>query len=482
MNYKMILNVIGKALILEAILLLAPMAVGFIYGENNWMQFLIPAGATLLVGFLLNFSKPKNKTIYVKEGFIIVALVWLVYSLVGAVPFVLAGDKGIPNFVNAFFETVSGFTTTGASILQDVEVLSKAIMFWRIFTHWIGGMGVLVFVLALLPKHNSGLIHLFRAESPGPSPDKIVGKIKSTARILYSIYIILTIIETILLVIGGMPLYDSILNSFTTAGTGGFGIYNTSIAHYNNLYCEIVIAVFMFLFGINFNVFYLILIGKGRKAFKSGEFKAYTVMVISSTIIIALNILSICGNFAEALRYSFFQVTSVSSTTGLFNSLNFNNWPTLSKAILLILSCVGASAGSTGGGIKVIRCSVLFKSVFADLKRMVRPRSVVTVKLDGEVLDRNTERNVRSYFIIWVLVVILVTLVLCALNKTDMFTNISSVISCVGNVGFNVVGTDFCYAVFSPVSKVLLSFVMLVGRLEIFPIILLLMPRTWRKN
>ncbi len=477
----MILNVIGKALITLAFLLLVPMAVGFIYAENNYMQFLIPAGASFFVGILLCFIKPKNRAIYVKEGFIIVSLVWIVYSLVGAVPFVLAGEKGISNFINAFFETVSGFTTTGASILSNVDTLSRAVMFWRMFTHWIGGMGVLVFVLALIPKHNSGLMHLFRAEAPGPSPDKLVGKIKSTARILYAIYIVLTLLEIALLLAGGMPLYDSVCHAFSTAGTGGFSIYNNSIAHYNNLYFEIVIAVFMFVFGISFNLFYLILIGKVRKAFKSEEFRTYVIIVVASTLVIALNILSLCGNFAEALRYSFFGVASVSSTTGFFSALNFNEWPTLAKSVLLILTCIGASAGSTGGGIKVIRISVLVKSVFADFKRMLRPRSVVTVKLDGEALEKSTERNVRSYFIVWVLIVVLATLVISALEKLDFFTNFSSVLSCIGNVGFNVAGTDFCYGVFSSPSKVLLSFIMLLGRLEIFPLLLLFMPRTWRK-
>ena len=481
MNYKMILNVLGKALILEAFLLAVPMSVGFIYAENNWTSFIYPIAGALFLGFILSLVKPKEKSIYVKEGFVIVALVWVLYSLVGAVPFVLAKNTGIPNYVDAFFETVSGFTTTGASILSDLTKMSKAHMFWRLFTHWIGGMGVLVFVLALLPKHNSGLMHLFRAESPGPSPDKLVGKIKQTARILYGIYIALTVLQIILLLAGGMPLYDSVVHSFSVAGTGGFSMYADSIVHYNNLYFEIVMAIFMFLFGVNFNVFYLILIGKGRKGLKSEELKAYTIIVIVSTILIAVNILGVCASFAVALRYSIFQVTSVSSTTGLFSATNFNEWPTFSRAILLVLSCIGGCAGSTGGGIKVIRLSVLSKSIFGDLKKMIRPRSVNSLKIDGEALDGNTERNVRSYFIFWVLIIVLVTLLLSAFEKTSLFTNLSSTISSIGNVGFNVVGSDFCYGVYSPFGKILLSFVMLAGRLEIFPLLLLFMPRTWRK-
>ena len=481
----MIFNILGKVLLIEAALLLVPMLVGFIYNENTFVAFLIPIAILIVIGAPLLLIKRKYDSMYAKEGFVTVALAWIVMSIVGALPFVISRE--IPNYIDAIFETVSGFTTTGASILSDVEALPFSMLFWRSLTHFIGGMGILVFVLAILPKYNSGVMHVFRAESPGPSADRLVSKLSFTARILYGIYVALTIVEMVLLLFGGMPLFDSIVHAFGTAGTGGFSIKNTSIAYYNSAYIEMVIAIFMFLFSLNFNLFYLILIGKFRKAFCSEEIRAFFIIVFTATIAIALNILSSCANFIEALRFSFFQVTSISSTTG-YISYDFDKWPAFSKGILIVLMIVGACGGSTGGGIKVSRLVILVKSVTANIKRLVHPRAVVNVKFEGEYLSKDTERNVFSYFIIWILIVAISTLLLC-LDVNDFLTNFTATLSCVGNIGpglsnagLNMVGPMFNFAGYSWASKVMLSFAMLFGRLEIFPMLILFMPSTWKRG
>ena len=485
MNYRMVVNILGKALVLEAILLICPMLVGVGYGENTLLDFLIPIACLLAVGLPLAFSRVKDKSIYAKEGFVIVALSWILLSLIGAIPFVTSG--AISSYIDAVFETVSGFTTTGASILSDIEALPNSMLFWRSFTHFIGGMGILVFVLAILPKYKSGVMHVFRAESPGPSVGKLVSKLTFTARILYGIYVLLTIIEIIFLVCGGMPLFDSVVHAFGTAGTGGFSIKNTSIMAYDSVYIEMIIAVFMFLFAVNFNVFYLLLIGQFRKAFKSEELRAYFIIIVSATLIIAINLLSASLNFGEAIRYSFFQVTSISSSTG-YVSADFDQWPALSKSIIVVLMIIGACGGSTGGGVKVSRIVILLKSAFADIKRMIHPRSVVSVKFEGQLLDRETERNTRTYFLLWVIIVAVSTVLLC-IDVNDFLTNFTATLSCIGNIGpglsnagLGLVGPTFTFAGYSAYSKILLSLVMLFGRLEIFPMLLLFAPRTWRKN
>ena len=480
MNYKMVFSILGKTMLIEAVLLLCSLFVGVIYSENTHVDFLIPIVGLIAIGLPLACIKMKDKSIYAKEGFVIVSLAWIILSLVGAIPFVLSGTT--PNYVDAVFETVSGFTTTGASVITDVEILPKSILFWRSFTHFIGGMGILVFVLAILPKYDSGVMHVFRAESPGPSVGKLVSKLTFTARILYGIYVIMTLIELVLLLFGGMPFFDSLLHAFSTAGTGGFGIKNNSIMYYDSAYVEMVIATFMLLFSINFNVFYLILIGNVKKALKSEELRTYLIIIILSTLMIALNILSSCANFGQALRYSFFQVTSISSTTG-FASTDFNLWPHFSKAVIIVLMIIGACGGSTGGGMKVSRIVMLMKSVCADVKRLIHPRSVVTVKFEGEPLNKDTERNVHTYFILWIIIVALCTVVLC-LDVNDFLTNFTATLSCIGNIGpgFNLVGPMSNFALYSPYSKILLSVVMLFGRLEIFPMLILFVPRTWKKG
>lgn len=479
MNYKMVFSIIGKVMIIEALLMTFPLLVGIIYSENLYLAFLVPMGSLLAIGLPLSFIKTKDKSIYAKEGFVTVALTWIIMSLFGALPFILSGQ--IPNFVDAVFETVSGFTTTGGSILREVESLYHGIQFWRLFTHWIGGMGVLVFVLAILPATDAGIMHVFRAEAPGPSVGKLVSKLTFTARILYGIYMVLTVVQVVFLLCGNMPLFDSVLHAFSTAGTGGFGIKNNSVAYYDSAYIEMVIAVFMFIFSINFNLFYLILIGNFKKAIKSEELRTFAIIILVATFAIAINLLSTGIQFGKALRFSFFQVTSIGSTTG-FSTDDFNEWPALSKAILLILTIVGACAGSTGGGIKVSRLIILGKSSYKDVKKMLHPRSAVTIKFEGEPIERDVERGVRSYFIIWVIIVVLCTLLL-SLDFNDILTNFTATLACIGNVGpgLNAVGPMGNYAFYSPFSKVLLSFVMLAGRLEIFPILILFSPHTWRK-
>ena len=478
MNYKMVFSILGKVFLLEALLLIFPMAVGFIYNENTFNAYLYPILGLLIVGAPLSFLNSKDKNMYAKEGFVVVSLAWILMSVIGAIPFVLTGTL---NFVDALFETVSGFTTTGSTVINDLDVVNKSILFWRSLTHWIGGMGVLVFVLAFTSGYNSGGMHVLRAESPGPTVGKLVSKLSFTARILYGIYFVMTVTLIVLLICGGMNVFESIVHAFATAGTGGFGVRGDSFASYGS-YIQVVVSVFMLLFSINFNLFYLVLIGNVKKALKSEELRIFITIIFVATLSIALNILSQVGNFAEALKHSFFQVTSISSTTG-FVSADFQQWPEFSKSIILVLMLVGACAGSTGGGMKVSRIVILFKSFLADLKKMLHPKAVVSVKFENEPLEKETERNVHSYFVVYILVVIVSTLIL-SLDVNDFLTNFSASISCMSNVGpgFNLVGPMSNFALYSPLSKILLSLVMIVGRLEIFPIILLFAPRTWKKS
>lgn len=485
MNYKAMLGILGKTMLIEAILLVFPMLVGVVYGENTFVAFLIPISCLFAVGLPLSFLRSKDNSMYAKEGFVTVGLVWIILSLVGAVPFVISGE--IPNYVDALFETVSGFSTTGASILSSyaIDTMSKSLMFWRLFTHWIGGMGILVFVLAIIPKHNAGVMHVFRSEAPGPSVGKLVSKLSFTARILYGIYLALTVTEVIMLLCGGMSFYDSLLMSFSTAGTGGFGIVSTSAMNYTS-YQQIVIAVFMFIFGINFNVFYLILIRNFKKAFFNEELRFYVIMVLAATFAIAINLIIVTdnmfANFGEALKHSFFQVASISSTTGLISN-DFDKWPEFSQAIIFILTIIGACGGSTGGGMKVARVMILGKSVTSDFKRLIHPKSVVTTKFEGETLDRSIERNVRTYFVLWLMIVVACVILLSFDSYTDLFEDLSATLACIGNVGpgFGVVGPTGSYAGYSAFSKVILSFVMLIGRLEIFPMLMLFAPSTWKR-
>lgn len=483
------LNILGKTMVIAGLLLIVPLLVGVYYQENTYLEFLIPLGILCVIGIPLSCIKDKENGIHAKEGFVIVALAWLALSAVGALPFCINGV--IPKYIDAVFETASGFSTTGASILSDetIEFMTanlKSLQFWRLFTHWIGGMGVLVFVLALLPKTNSGIMHVFRSESPGPSASKFVSKMSKTAKILYGIYIFMTLLEFILLLFSGIGVYESLLTAFSTAGTGGLCLHAGSIAYYNSAYIEMVVAVFMFLFGVSFNVYYLILVGQVKKIFRSEEFIVYISIVVFSTIAIAINLTSVSMSFIEGLRYGFFQVTSISSTTG-FTTIDYDlTFPAFSKSILLILTMIGACGGSTGGGIKLSRILVLFRLGKSDVKKMINPRSVYTIKLEKEPIGQDVKSNVRAFIIIWFITVIVSVLLLSLDNfaNGDIFTHLSSTLACIGNVGpgFNAIGPTCNYSGYSDFSKLWLSFVMLAGRLELFPMMILFSPRTWKRK
>ncbi len=480
MNYRMVFYNIGRILLIEAILLVFPAIGAIVYGEATLTAFALTIAALTTTGLLAVRKKPKKTTIYAKDGYVIVALTWILMSLFGALPFFLSGY--IPSFVDAFFETVSGFTTTGATILREIESLPKSLLFWRSFTHWIGGMGILVFVIAILPKTESSSMHVMRAEVPGPTVGKLVSKLRASARILYGIYCVLTLVEIVLLFAGGMPLFDSVVNSFATAGTGGFAILNNSIEGYNSIYSEMVIAVFMLIFGVNFNLYYMMLIKQGKQAIKSEELRWYVGVVAASVIIIAFSLISTKHEIGDSFRYSFFQVASIITTTG-FSTTNFDTWPVVSKFILVFLMFVGACAGSTGGGIKVSRLIILIKSGLRDIKKAINPRSVETVKVDRQTVDEPIVRSVSVFFATYMLVAA-VSMFIIAVDGRDLVTTSTSVIACLGNIGpgLGAVGPYGNYADFSILSKLVLSFDMLAGRLELIPMLMLFSPYAWSRK
>ena len=482
MNYRMVSYIIGQIVRVEGILMIPSLVVSLIYGEDAFAAFLLPAVISVIVGTLLTIRKPSNTDIFAKEGFVTVGLSWIVLSLIGALPFVI--DGCIPSFVDAFFETVSGFTTTGASILTEVESLGRGILFWRSFTHFVGGMGVLVFVLAILPQADTRsvkLMHVMRAEVPGPKVGKLVSKIGRTARIMYGIYIGLTVIEIILLLAGGMPVYDSIVNSFATAGTGGFAIKNASIAAYDSAYIDYVIGIFMFLFGVNFNLYYLILIGHVGEALRSEELRWYLIITGVSTALIAADIYEIFGSVGDSVRYAFFQVTTVMSTTG-FATSDYNTWPALSKVILALLMFCGACVGSTTGGIKVGRIILLVKSGLREIKYMLHPRAVVAVRSEGKPVERDVLRGANSYMIVYIMLFTASLFLVEMVEECDLVTGFTAVSACLNNVGpgLGEVGPAGNFAALTPFTKILLSIDMLAGRLEIFPLLMLFAPSTWR--
>lgn len=471
---------IGQIIKLEAVLLVLPLAVSIIYRERCALSFLITALASLFVGFAVTLiSKPGNRLIYAKEGFVIVALAWLALSAIGAVPFVLSGE--VRSYADAFFETVSGFTTTGASVITDIEGMSHGLLFWRSFTHWVGGMGVLVFIMAIIPSVCDRSIHILRAEMPGPVMGKLVPKLKQTAKILYLIYIVMTVLEMILLLCGGMSLFDSALHSFATAGTGGFGIKGDSIASYSP-YLQWVIAAFMFLFGINFNIYYLLLVRRFRSVLKSTETWCYIAICLISVSIITGNIYSIYGNLPDSVRASAFQVASLVTTTG-FSTADFNLWPGLSKGILLILMFIGGCAGSTAGGLKVSRVVMMIKMIRREFMKMIHPRSVSAVRIEGKKVDDTTLNGVNVYFALYMVIYFAVFLLLC-LEPFDFETNFTAVAACYNNIGpgFGAVGPMGSFSGYSAFSKIVLSATMLLGRLEIYPLLFALIPSTWTKK
>lgn len=481
MNYKMTAYVLGKMLGVEALVLCIPAAVSLIYGEASDMAAFGITSAVLCIFFLLfGRKKPENGRIYGKDGLVIVAAAWILWSVFGALPFYLSRE--IPSYVDALFETVSGFTTTGSTILTDIEALSYGMNFWRCLTHWIGGMGVLVFVMVVTSLDDKSSMHLMRAEVPGPEADKLVPKARETAKLLYAMYLALTVAEIIFLLAGGMNLYDSIIHSFSTAGTGGFANHNSSVAYYDSAYIDGVITVFMILFGINFNMYFLLLIKDVKSVWKNEEVRAYLGIIVAATLVITCNVLSIYKEPLKAFRYSIFQVASIITTTG-FATADFNLWPELSKCILLLIMVIGACAGSTGGGVKVSRFLILWKSILKQVKGMLHPKSVNVVKVNGKKISNETLQGVYAYFSAYVFV-FGISVLLVALDNFDFATTISGVLTTLSNVGPGIsrVGPIENFQSFSVLSKIVFSMDMLIGRLEIFPFLMICSPSFWRKH
>lgn len=480
MNRKMVFFTVGHIALAEAALLLLPALVALIYLEKSGFSFLISAALALCIGMLfVVFSKPDNRLIYAKEGFAIVAYAWLLLSAIGAVPFVIGG--AIPSYVDAFFETVSGLTTTGASILTDVEALDKCMLFWRSFTHWIGGMGILVLVTAVVPNIADRSLNILKAEMPGPTVGKLVPRSRDTAKILYYIYFGMTVILTLLLIAGGMPVFDSIVHAFGTAGTGGFGIKADSIASYSP-YLQWVITAGMLVFAVNFNLYYLILVRKIRAVFESDELWFFLALVAFCIGGITLGILPMYSNVWEALRHAAFQSASIVSTTG-YATADFNLWPNFAKSLLLLLMVIGGCAGSTAGGFKVARVVILLKSIKKELKKLLHPRSVKNIMSEGKKLDDATLAGVNSYFAAYVFCIIVIYIFI-SFEPFDFETNFTAALTCFNNVGpgFGGVGPASSFAQYSAISKIILSFAMLLGRLEVFPLLLGLNPLIWKKQ
>lgn len=474
MNRRMIAYVLGILLLCEAGLMILPTGVAIACGESAFLSFLATIGLLIVAGLILVALKPKDKTIYARHGLVIVALGWILMSLFGALPFFFSGE--IPNYMDALFEAVSGLTTTGSSILTDVEALSKSMLFWRSFTNWIGGMGVLVFMMAVLPlAGGGGDLHLMKAESPGPNVSKLVPKSSKTARILYGIYLALTIAEMLILIASGTPLFDSVTLAFSTAGTGGFSILNTGLATYSP-FCQSVVSVFMVLFGINFNCYFLILCKKFKDAFKSEEVWTYLAIMISAIVVITFNVRDMFANFGEALHQVTFQVSSVMTSTG-FATTDFNQWPELSKMIMIAIMCVGACAGSTGGGFKVARVILLLKAARREFRHISHPRSVKIITFEGNKVSDDTVHNTFAYFFIYVMIFATSVLVV-SFDNFDFTTTTTSVIATLNNTGpgYGMVGATGNFSEFSYLSKFVLIADMLLGRLEIFPLLFLFAP------
>ena len=477
MNTSIIRYILGHVLRIEALLLLLPCLIAVYFHESQGWYYLFTAALCVVLGMLMTWKKPKSSIFYLKEGCIATAMSWIFLSVFGCLPFCISGE--IPSFTNALFETISGFTTTGASILEDVEALSHCALFWRSFTHWIGGMGVLVFLLAIIPMSGGSNINLMRAESPGPSVGKLVPKIGATARILYGIYFGLTLLQLLLLYLNGMPLFDAVTTSIGTAGTGGFGIRGDSIAGYSDT-LQWIVTVFMILFGINFNFYYYLLFRQFRKALGMQEVRAYLLIILASVGFITLNIRHLTGGLFRALTQAAFQVASIITTTG-FATTDFNQWPEASKTILVMLMFVGACAGSTGGGIKVSRFLISIQSVLSELHSYIHPKAITTVKMDKKPTDREVVRATNVYFITFLLVFATSVFVI-SLEGHDLITNFTAVAATINNIGpgLSQVGPAANFNFFSHFSKYVLMFDMLAGRLEFFPLLILLHPTVWK--
>lgn len=480
MNYRMICSILGHVTMLQSVLLLPSCIVGFLYGEHrNALIYLAVAGLCLFLGLIFRIVKPKNRTFYAKEGFVAVSLSWILMSLLGALPFYLSGD--IPSYPDALFEIISGLTTTGSSILTNVEALSYCNLFWRSFSHWIGGMGVLVFILAILPMAGGSTMNLMKAESPGPSVGKLVPKMQQTAFLLYAIYFALTIIEIILLLLGGMPLFDSLCHAFGTTGTGGFGIKNDSLAGYST-YLQNVITIFMFLSGVNFTFYYYILIRKFKNAFSLEEVRWYFYIFTAAVLAISLNLAANGAPFFHSMQQAAFQVASIMTTTG-YATTDFNLWPQFSRTLMVILMFIGACAGSTCGSIKVSRITLYLKQVRKELRQQIHPRQICTIKMDNKGVDRTTIRSCNVFLMAYV-VVFVGSLLLLSFDGFDFTTNFTAIAATLNNIGpgLDMVGPTGNFSEFSVFSKFVLMFDMLAGRLEIIPLLILFHPTTWRKQ
>ena len=479
MNYSMIFFIIGWVFIIEAALMAPSALVAVLYSERSIWAFAAAIGLCLLLGVPLVRKQPANKVFYAKEGCVTVALSWIVMSLMGALPFVFSGV--IPSIVDAMFETVSGFTTTGASILKDVEVLPRCMLFWRSFTHWIGGMGVLVFLLCLLPMSGGGYsMNLMKAESPGPSVSKLVPKVRSTAKLLYGLYVALSLLELALLLLGSMPLFDALCTTFGTAGTGGFGIKNSSIGEYS-AYIQSIVTIFMILFGINFNVYFLLYMRKPKEALRCEEAGWYLAIIAVSTLIITVFIRNSFPDLVTAFRHAAFQVGSIITTTG-FSTVDFNVWPAVPRAILVLLMFIGACAGSTGGGIKVSRIVLLFRTMTREIGQIIHPHMVKKLKFEGRVVGQEVLRSVNAFMVAYVLIFAVSTPFVC-LHGFDLVTRFTAVAATLNNIGpgLEMVGPIGNFSCFSDLSKIVLIFDMLAGRLEIFPLLVLFFRDTWKK-
>ncbi|MBR9938891.1 MAG: TrkH family potassium uptake protein [Lachnospiraceae bacterium] len=479
MNYAMIRYIIGWILNFEAAFMSPSFVVGLIYREKSAWAIFATMLLCLVIGVpMVLLKRPKQAVFYAKDGFVSVGLSWVVLSVMGALPFVISGS--IPHPVDALFETVSGFTTTGSSILSDVEALPKCMLFWRSFTHWVGGMGVLVFMLTILPMSGGYHMNLMRAESPGPSVERFVPTVKSTAKILYGIYICLSLLELLLLLVGKMPMFDALTLTFGTAGTGGFGIKNDSIGSYTT-YQQTVITIFMILFGVNFNVYFLFLLKKIRQGLKNEELRAYLGIILGAILLITVNIAGKFGNPFLAFHHAAFQVGSIITTTG-YSTVDFDTWPTFSKTVLVLLMFIGASAGSTGGGIKVSRIVILAKSVKKELKQYLHPHSISKIKMDGKPVEHEVVRSINVFLIAYLLIYA-VSMLIVSLDNFDFTTTFTSVAATINNIGpgLDLVGPAANFGILSVPSKLVLVFDMLAGRLEIFPLLLLFVPDTWRK-
>lgn len=487
MNYRMSIYLLGQISIVTACTLLIPLALALGYRENGTpIWFAISIGILIAFGIPSVIKRPKDTHMKAKGGFITVAIAWIWLSAVTCLPLMLSNV--LPNFFDAFFEIVSGFTTTGATVLRDVEVVPKSLLFWRSFTNWLGGMGILVFLVAVMPKSDNSFVQVYKAEVPGMSFGKIASKLRFTARILYAIYVFLTIALFIFLVSGGMPVFDAIIHTFSAAGTGGFSNKNLSIGSYNNLYFEIIITIFLLLFSLNFEVYFLIIIGQFSEAFKKEELRGLLIIYIFSVGAITASLFThkFYDNFAETLRFSSFQVASIMSTTG-FATTDFTKWPLFTQLVLLILMVIGGSSSSTSGGIKISRFITLAKTTIRDIRKTIAPRTIKNVKYDGKLLSDEMTSSVTSFFVIYIAIFILSVALVSATTPLSggegFLTHLSAVIACLSNTGPGLagVGPMHNYVFFSDFSKFVLSFDMLLGRLELYPILFLFYHKAWKK-